>query len=234
LRSFAPGVFVGQYQQRPTPEKGETIQLDWFNRYKESPVDFDQVVLSLDTAYSKKDENDPSVCLIFGKYKNRWYLLQVWKRRVQYPELKRIVSTLCSKWNPHALLIENKASGLALVPDMLEQGHPAIPIQPEADKLTRMKPQSPHVEAGLIYLPEQAEWLADFEDECVHFPLGKHDDQVDALSQFLKWVHGNKSGFEVITSEELDKLGQQMREEDKQALQEIEDLLDDLYDDDDY
>lgn len=227
LRTFAPSTFNGQYQQSPTPEEGDTIQLGWFNRYAQEPADFDQIVMSLDTAYSAKDTNDPSVCMVFGKYNKRWYLLQIWKKHVGYPELRRVVSAMADKWNPHAVLIENKASGQSLVQDMLEDGYPAIPIQPEADKVTRMKTQSPFLQAGLVYIPEQSAWLADFLDECVHFPLGKHDDQVDALSQFLKWQRGSKVSL-VVTEEEWNEIEEQLDAE----LEEYYD--DDDFDDDDY
>ena len=130
---------------------------------------------------------------------------------------------MADKWKPHGILIENKASGQSLVPDMIKEGYPAIPIQPEADKVTRMKTQSPYLMAGLVVLPEQSAWLAEFLDECVHFPLGKHDDQVDSLSQFLKWQrHGNT---DIVPSEE----------EWAAAEAEIEAELSDYYDDyDDY
>jgi len=44
------------------------------------------------------------------------------------------------------------------------------------------------IEGRRIAIPKEAPWLADFQREVVLFPKGKHDDQVDSLSQFLKWL----------------------------------------------
>jgi predicted phage terminase large subunit-like protein len=63
-----------------------------------------------------------------------------------------------------------------------------IPFAPEHDKTTRMSSQSSKIEAGHVYLPQQAPWLDDFRDELLQFPFGRHDDQADSLSQFLNWI----------------------------------------------
>jgi predicted phage terminase large subunit-like protein len=90
-------------------------------------------------------------------------------------------------WSPHAILIEDKASGQSLTQDGREEGLPVIAIEPEASKIIRMPNQSPLVEAGLIMFPEKAHWLYDFEQEVIHFTKSKHDAQVGTLSQLLKW-----------------------------------------------
>ena len=59
---------------------------------------------------------------------------------------------------------------------------------PEGDKLTRMSAQSAKIEAGLVMLPERAAWLQEFQLEVLQFPHGRHDDQVDSMSQFLGWI----------------------------------------------
>ncbi len=63
-----------------------------------------------------------------------------------------------------------------------------IPVQPEGNKVTRMLAQSAKIEAGYVLLPERAPWLQDFQTEILQFPHGRHDDQVDSLSQFLMWI----------------------------------------------
>lgn len=159
------------------------IELGWFQRYREAPVDFDQIV----TAYKEAQQNAPSVAIVFGKFRKRWYILDVWRKRVTYPNLKRTVFALCELHRPVAVLVEDKASGQSLILDMREEGLPVIKIEPEAGKVIRMSSQAPLLEAGLVLLPETATWMYDFEQEMINFPLVKHDDQVDALSQFLKW-----------------------------------------------
>lgn len=181
-------VFSGQYQQRPTPETGGVIELSWFQRYREEPAEFDQIVISFDTAHKEAEVNDPSVALVLGKFRKRWYLLDVWRKRVTYPNLKRTAFALCELHKPVAALVEDKASGQSLIQDMREDGLPVIKMEPGGiSKVVRMITQAPLLEAGIILLPEKASWLYDFEQELTNFPLAKHDDQVDALSQFLKW-----------------------------------------------
>lgn len=186
-RDADPYVFSGQMQQEPTPIAGGVVSLDWFGRYGEHPLECEQIVFSCDTAFKTAEINDPSVISIFGKYNKRWYLLDVWRRRAKYPELKRTLINLTEVWSPHAILIEDKASGQSLIQDGREEGLPVIAIEPEANKVIRMSNQSSLVEAGLVMLPEKASWLYDFEQEIIHFPKSKHDDQVDTLSQLLKW-----------------------------------------------
>lgn len=104
-----------------------------------------------------------------------------------YPNLKRTIFALCELYQPVAVLVEDKASGQSLIQDMREEGLPVIKIEPEASKVIRMSSQDPLLEAGLVLLPATATRLYDFEQEMINFPLVKHDDQVDSLSQFLKW-----------------------------------------------
>ncbi len=68
-----------------------------------------------------------------------------------------------------------------------------IAILPEADKVTRMSAQTAKIEAGYVLLPERATWLQDFQTEVLQFPHGRHDDQVDCLSQALAWVSRPRS-----------------------------------------
>jgi predicted phage terminase large subunit-like protein len=87
------------------------------------------------------------------------------------------------------VLIEDKGSGTHLIQDLRQDGliRP-IAILPEGDKVTRMAAQTAKIEAGHVLLPEQASWLQDFQTEILQFPNGRHDDQVDSLSQFLAWA----------------------------------------------
>jgi predicted phage terminase large subunit-like protein len=69
-----------------------------------------------------------------------------------------------------------------------------IAVQPDADKATRMMTQTSLIEAGQVLLPKEAPWLADFQHELVTFPNGRHDDQVDSVSQFLNWAKNRGTG----------------------------------------
>ena len=92
------------------------------------------------------------------------------------------------------MVIEDKGSGTSLIQDLRREGvvRP-IAFTPEGDKLTRMSAQSAKIEAGQVHLPKQASWLGDFKTELLAFPNGRHDDQVDSLSQFLTWIEQRRS-----------------------------------------
>ena len=85
----------------------------------------------------------------------------------------------------YALLIEDKGSGMSLIQDLKREGIRAIPVKPTTDKVIRMNAHTARIEAGCVHLPRHAAWLDEFRRELMLFPAGKHDDQVDALSQGL-------------------------------------------------
>ena len=65
-----------------------------------------------------------------------------------------------------------------------------LAVNPEGGKIARAAAVSPLVEAGNVYLlhPDIAPWVNHFIQECVQFPNGAHDDQVDAMTQaLLRW-----------------------------------------------
>lgn len=194
--------FNAQHLQEPVPEGGNRIKSSWFPRYRVIPANPMRVIQSWDTGNKPKDTAAPSVGLTFVYDGEKWLLVDVFKRQMGYPELKRIVRLLAEKWMPQAVLIEDKASGISLIQDLkADGGISVIPIEPEADKITRMETQSPHLEAGQVALPESAPWLGDFETEILRFPEPETWDQIDALSQFLKYTLGKKK---VIQMQELD------------------------------
>jgi predicted phage terminase large subunit-like protein len=178
--------FASQYQQEPTPSEGGIVKMQWFKRYRVKPASFDKIVFSWDTASKGAEHNDPSVCTVWGVAHNLYYLLDVYRERVEYPALTRAAYNMAAKWEPDTVLIEDKSSGQALIQDLRnETAQPVIAIMPEGDKLARMMRVSSAIEAGACYLPETAPWLIDFENELASFPNGSHDDQVDSVSQFL-------------------------------------------------
>ncbi len=180
--------FAAQYQQQPAPKGGGMVKLEWFKRYKEKPAQFIKIVQSWDTAIKAAQINDPSCCTIWGETATGHYLLDCYVERLEYPELKRAVMNLAAKWNPHTILIEDKASGQSLLQDLRREIKlPTIAINPVADKETRMSAVSATIEAGNVYLPDTANWLHDYERELMLFPNATHDDRVDSTSQYLNW-----------------------------------------------
>lgn len=197
------------YQQKPKPAEGGMFKKAWFKRYGEPPSEFLRVVFSLDTAYKEGQLNDPSVLTVWGETEDqKLCLLHVWRKKVEYPELKRVLANHYMTWRPDAALIEDKASGQSLIQECRAgvelDGYPkrinipVVAIEPEGNKVIRAERVSSRVEAGMVYLPQVADWLIDYESEVFGFPIATHDDQVDSTSQFLQWQMEHSGRLNVI------------------------------------
>lgn len=186
--------FSAQYQQCPIPDLGEIINWDWFQYFDEEPrrEGGDQVVQSWDTALKSGKSNDYSACLTFLVKGKNYYLLDVLRERLMYPDLKRRIIQHAFEFKATSYVIEDKGSGTSIIQDVRADGYGRVanPIAfiPEGDKISRMQLESAVIEAGHVYLPRNALWLGEFHDEIVQFPHGRYDDQVDCLSQFLAWI----------------------------------------------
>jgi predicted phage terminase large subunit-like protein len=182
--------FAGQYQQSPAPLGGGLVKADWFKRYPESglPERFDRVVQSWDTANKATELSDFSVCTTWGAKDKNLFLIGLFRRRLEYPELKRAVGEQQRLYNANVVLIEDKASGTQLIQDLIAEGcHGVTRYQPTGDKIMRMNAQTAVIENGFVHIPERAPWLAEYLHELTVFPNGKHDDQTDSTAQFLDW-----------------------------------------------
>jgi predicted phage terminase large subunit-like protein len=188
-------LFSAQYQQRPVPVEGNLIRRVWLRYYEPAdlpaPSYLTRVVHSWDVAMMTGDQNDYSVCTTWRVDKDDVYLLDVFRGRLEYPDLRRKVIALAQDRRPAAILIEDVGPGMNLLQD-LQRSMPSglirpIGVKPEGSKVDRMAAQSAKFEAGHVHLPKLASWLGEFISELLAFPNGRHDDQVDSVSQFLRW-----------------------------------------------
>lgn len=189
--------FAGQMQQSPAPSGGSIFKEEWFNFYTNLKK-YSRVVISWDTGFKTKELNDPSVATVWGEHPHGYDQLEVVRERLSYPDLKKRAISLSNKWSSDkylftgnvllVTLIEDKASGQSLIQDLQLEKLNIIPINPDNDKITRASTCSPQVEAGLVFLKDDAPWLQAYMDEMLTFPNVAHDDQVDSTSQFLNWV----------------------------------------------
>lgn len=185
--------FSAQYQQAPIPLGGNLIKWSWFRFYDQPPVpqQSDKMIVSWDTALSSNQLADYSACVVLLVRKETVYVLDVLRRRLEYPDLKRTIHDLHQRWRragcaSYALLIEKKGSGLSIIQDLKREYIHCIGVDPKGDKVLRMSAQTAPIEAGAVYLPAKATWLEEFKKEMLSFPASKHDDQIDALSQGLQ------------------------------------------------
>jgi predicted phage terminase large subunit-like protein len=182
--------FAGQYQQSPAPLGGGLVKASWFRPYKQSELPiFERIVQSWDSANKATELSDYSVCTTWGIKAKHAYLLGVFRRRLDYPQLKRAVRELCEQYSAKVVLIEDRASGTQLIQELVQEGlHAVTQYAPEGDKVMRLHAQTAMIENGFVHLPEDAPWLAEYVHELTTFPRGKHDDQADSTSQFLEWL----------------------------------------------
>lgn len=189
-RAMGEYVFSAQYQQAPVPLGGALVKEAWFNYYtkEQLPECFEMIVQSWDTANKASELADYSVCTTWGIKKKQYYLLDVVRKRMEYPTLKRAVVEHAQRWEANRVLIEDKASGTQLIQELKQTLSRVTGVKSEGEKVMRMQAQTPEIEAGNVLLPQEAPWLADYLHEMISFPRGKYDDQVDSTAQALKWM----------------------------------------------
>jgi predicted phage terminase large subunit-like protein len=187
-------LFSAQYQQQPVPVEGNLVRRSWFQAYDDLPAktSVTRIVQSWDVAMMTNERNDYSVCTTWLIHKKDAYLAHVYRGRLEYPQLRRKVIGMTAEHGATTILIENAGPGMNLLQD-LRTAMPGgmsspIGVKPEGSKVERMVAQSAKIEAGHVYLPRSAPWLGDFLTELLSFPNGRHDDQVDSVSQFLHWL----------------------------------------------
>lgn len=181
--------FEALYQQNPYVLGGNIIKTSWFKRYtpETCPTEFHAIVIGLDTAFKTKSWNDFSVITVAGITElGDIYILKVYREKLEYPDLKRKLVNINSVWRGRGLrgwYVEDAASGQSLIQDMRHGSSLTIlPWKPGTnDKTNRCTSITPIIEGGRVFIPEEADWLDDWEIELSQFPSGKHDDQVDSL-----------------------------------------------------
>lgn len=193
--------FASQYQQNPTPLGGAMVKTAWLRFYSldERPARFSRIIQSWDTANKAAELNDYSVATTWGIDGKCFYLLDVYRRRLNYPDLKRAIEEQAQRHRASTILIEDKASGTQLIQDFsgrLWGITPYVP-PPNTDKVMRLHAQTAVFENGFVLLPRTADWLSDYVKEITSFPGSRYDDQVDSTTQALAYLRSAISSLEV-------------------------------------
>lgn len=184
--------FSAQYLQEPIIFNGGMVQKKWLKYYDEllKNDDYDHIIQSWDTAIKSGDENSFSVCSTWGKIGENFHLLNIFRERLEYPDLKKKVIYYAMKWSPDLILIEDKASGQSLLQDIKRENNdlPLSAVKVKNDKVCRFARVTTLFESGRVFLKKNAEWLDEYEKEVLTFPYCKHSDQVDSTSQYLHYA----------------------------------------------
>jgi predicted phage terminase large subunit-like protein len=190
--------FASQYQQNPMPLGGAIVKTGWIRYYDpgDLPSGFSFILQSWDTANKSGELNDFSVCTTWRATFDCCYLLDVLRKRLNYPDLKRTVREQAERHKADIVLIEDKASGTQLIQDLKHEGmyglEPYDP-GPGSDKILRLYAQTAEFESGRVLLPRSAPWLEEYVRELTTFPGTKYDDQVDSTTQALDHLKTKRS-----------------------------------------
>ena len=203
-----------QYQQNPTSEEGAIIKRDQWQIWKEDqPPACEYIIQSWDTAFEKTNRSDYSACTTWGVFyhpdksgdlKPNIICLDAFKRRMEFPELKKKAFEMWKEWNPDTLIVEKKAAGAPLIYELRKIGIPLEEYTPGKgnDKIARVNAVSDLFASGVVWCPE-TRWADELMEELASFPNGDHDDLVDASSQAL--LRFRRGGFIAISSDEADE-----------------------------
>jgi predicted phage terminase large subunit-like protein len=191
-----------QYQQNPVGNESAIVKRDWWKWWEEDdPPQCDFILQSWDTAFEKTQRADYSAGTTWGIFNckedgNRpnIILLNTYKKRVEFPDLKKDVLREFKEYEPDALIVEKKASGAPLIYDLRAMGVPVQEYTPSKgqDKIARLNSVSDIIASGKVWVPK-TRWAEELVDEIAAFPSGEHDDLVDATT--LALMRFRQGGF---------------------------------------
>ena len=208
-----PRYWNAQYMQNPTGDTSALIKRsDWRIWEAEDPPTVEYVIQSWDTAFETKTTSDYSACTTWGVWYNeeegnapQLILLDAFKDRMTFPELKATALKHYNEWKPDAFIVEKKASGGPLIQELRRMGIPVQETNPSRgnDKIARVNAITDLFVSGIVWAPDRR-WAKDVIEEVAAFPVGEHDDYVDTVSQAL--MRYRNGGFVSLDSDEKDDL----------------------------
>jgi hypothetical protein len=206
-----PRYWNAQYMQNPTGDTSALIKrTDWRIWEPEDPPNVEYVIQSWDTAFETKTTSDYSACTTWGVWYNEedgnspnLILLDAFKDRMAFPELKAVALKHYQEWKPDACIIEKKASGGPLIQELRRMGIPIQEFTPSRgnDKIARLNAVSDLFASGRVWIPDRR-WAKDVVEEIAAFPVGEHDDYVDTTTQAL--LRYRQGGFINLNTDERD------------------------------
>jgi predicted phage terminase large subunit-like protein len=186
-KSMGSMLFSAQYQQAPEPAGGKIIKRKMLRYYSDlERLPTDRIVLSWDIALSEQETGHYSACVVLLNRGELYYVLEVIRGKFPFDKLKDKILEVKRRYEKAALLIEDASISTGLIQSLREKQVNVVAIPVNRDKQSRVISQIDLFEGGSVLLPKDAPWLDAFVSELLSFP-GRHDDQVDALTQGLAW-----------------------------------------------
>ena len=214
LREELPNAkWQAQYQQNPVGNESAIVKRDWWKWWeKDDPPVCEYILQSWDTAFEKTQRADYSAGTTWGifsceedNFAPNIILLNTYKKRVEFPDLKRDVMREYNEYEPDSLIVEKKASGAPLIYDLRAMGIPVQEYTPSKgqDKIARLNSVSDIIASGKVWVP-RTRWAEELVDEVAAFPSGEHDDLVDATT--LALMRFRQGGFLRLPSDEPEEV----------------------------
>jgi len=207
--SLDPRYWNAQYMQQPTSENSAIVSRKHWRIWEgEDPPTCDYVIQSWDTAFETKNNSDYSACTTWGVFYNeeegnspQVILLDAFKDRMAFPELKEIALKHYKEWDPDAFIVEKKAAGAPLIQELRNMGIPVQEFSPSRgnDKMVRLNAVADLFSSGKVWAPD-TRWAREVIEEVASFPVGEHDDFVDTTTQAL--LRYRQGGFISLDSDE--------------------------------
>jgi predicted phage terminase large subunit-like protein len=197
-----------QYMQKPTSEEGALIKREWWQIWeKENPPECEFIIMSLDAAQEATTRADYNALTTWGVFYNEEtqnfaiILLNAIKKRMEYPELKKLVLEEYREWQPDAFMVEKKSNGSALYQEFRRMGVPVGEFTPGKgqDKIARVNAVSDLFASGIVFAPDRR-WAKEVIEECNDFPAGTNDDLVDSTT--LALLRFRQGGFLRLPTDE--------------------------------
>lgn len=208
------GKWMAQYMQQPTSEVSAIVKREWWQIWEhEDPPMCEFMIQSWDTAFLKTERSDYCACTTWGVFYQdnnvgvkvpHIILLNSFKQRMEFPELKQTAYEHYKEWEPDSLIVEAKASGAPLVFELRAMGIPVQEYTPSkgSDKIARLNSVADIFASGRVWVP-QTSWAEELVEEVASFPSGEHDDLVDSMTQAL--LRFRRGGFITLESDEQDE-----------------------------
>jgi predicted phage terminase large subunit-like protein len=209
--SIDPQYWNAQYMQQPTSDNAAIIsRKNWRIWGGEEPPTCEYIIQSWDTAHEVKTTSDYSACTTWGVFYNeeehdaaQVILLDAFKDRMPFPELKATALKHYKEWEPDAFIVEKKAAGGPLIQELRQMGIPVQEFSPSRgnDKIVRLNAVADLFTSGTVWAPD-TRWAREVIEEVASFPNGENDDYVDTTSQAL--LRFRQGGFIKLDSDEKD------------------------------
>lgn len=209
--SVGPAAWAAQYLQQPTSEGAQILKSEWWRNWdKDEPPECVYTVMSLDAAQEAHNRADYSAVTLWGVFyvdgadgrkMTNVILLNAWKDRLEFPDLKRAVLADYKKWKPDTFVVEKKSNGAALYQELRRMDIAVTEFTPSRgqDKIARVNAISDMFASGMIWAPLDRRWAQEVSMECAEFPLGANDDYVDSASCAL--IRIRQGGFLTLPSD---------------------------------